>query len=154
VPRIYWVNYVVYRVYHNDISIRKLQFWHVNMLRFFASMQNVFSKFLSNFSKCMRLLLVAAFLENIRHREFAVTTKFRDRGAIFGWELANAEPGLIGRLLWPRKVPRKRFSFPMSWNWDIFMGTNTFDSNTLSSNPKSSRSVDPQFFHKLLFYIH
>jgi hypothetical protein len=62
-------------------------------------MQNVFSKFLSNFSKCMRLLLVAAFLENIRHREFAVTTKFRDRGAIFGWELANAEPGLIGRLL-------------------------------------------------------
>jgi hypothetical protein len=68
------------------------------MLRFFASMQNVFSKFLSNFSK-WRLLLVAAFLENIRHREFAVTTKFRDRGAIFGWELANAEPGLIGRLL-------------------------------------------------------
>jgi hypothetical protein len=33
----------------------------------------------------------------------------------------------IGRLLWPRKVPRKRFSLSMSWNWNIFMGTNTFE---------------------------
>jgi hypothetical protein len=29
--------------------------------------------------------------------------------------------------LWPRKVPRKRFSLSMSWNWNIFMGTNTFE---------------------------
>jgi hypothetical protein len=34
---------------------------------------------------------------------------------------------VIGRLLWPRKVPRKRFSLSMSWNWNIFMGTNTFE---------------------------
>ena len=27
-------------------------------------------------------------------------------------------------------------------------------SSTLSSNPKSSHSVDPQFSHKLLFYVH
>jgi hypothetical protein len=33
----------------------------------------------------------------------------------------------IGRLLWPRKVPRKRFSLSMSWNWNIFTGTNTFE---------------------------
>ena len=32
---------------------------------------------------------------------------------------------LIGRVLWPRKVSRKRFSLCMSWNWNIFMGTNT-----------------------------
>jgi hypothetical protein len=33
----------------------------------------------------------------------------------------------LGRLLWPRKVPRKRFSLSMSWNWNIFTGTNTFE---------------------------
>ena len=27
-------------------------------------------------------------------------------------------------------------------------------SSTLSSNPKSSRSIDLQLFHKLLFYLH
>jgi hypothetical protein len=34
---------------------------------------------------------------------------------------------LLGCMLWPRKVPRKRFSFHLSWNWNIFMGTNTFE---------------------------
>jgi hypothetical protein len=33
----------------------------------------------------------------------------------------------IGHLLWSRKLPRKLFSLSMSWNWNIFMGTNTFD---------------------------
>jgi hypothetical protein len=35
--------------------------------------------------------------------------------------------GIIGRMLWPRKVPRKRFSFHLSWNWNIFTGANTFE---------------------------
>ena len=35
---------------------------------------------------------------------------------------------------------------------EIFLRELTL-SSTLSSNPKSSHSVDPQFFHKLLFYL-
>ena len=36
---------------------------------------------------------------------------------------------------------------------EIFLRELTL-SSTLSSNPKSSHSVDPQFSHKLLFYLH
>ena len=36
---------------------------------------------------------------------------------------------------------------------EIFLRELTL-SSTLSSNPKSSHSVDPQFSHKLLFYVH
>ena len=36
---------------------------------------------------------------------------------------------------------------------EIFLRELTL-SSTLSSNPKSSYSVDPQFSHKLLFYVH
>jgi hypothetical protein len=35
--------------------------------------------------------------------------------------------GNIVCVLWPRKVPRKRFSFSMFWIWNIFAGTNTFE---------------------------
>ena len=35
---------------------------------------------------------------------------------------------------------------------EIFLGELTL-SSTLSSNPKSSHFVDPQFSHKLLFYL-
>jgi hypothetical protein len=33
----------------------------------------------------------------------------------------------IVRVLWPQKVPRKRFSLNMSYIWNIFTGTNTFE---------------------------
>ena len=36
---------------------------------------------------------------------------------------------------------------------EIFLRELTL-SSTLSSNPKSSHSVVPQFFHKLVFYVH
>ena len=45
----------------------------------------------------------------------------------------------------------RSLSFHMSGEWNIFTGTNTL--STLSSNSKSSRIVDLQFFHKLLFYF-
>ena len=37
---------------------------------------------------------------------------------------------------------------------NIFMGINTLKHAKFEMlNPKSSRSLDPQFFHKLLFYL-
>jgi hypothetical protein len=62
----------------------------------------------------------------------------------------------IVRVLWPRKVPRKRFSLKhvLVLRSKIFLRELTF-SNTLSSNPKSSHSVGvgPNFSHKMLFYL-
>ena len=52
----------------------------------------------------------------------------------------------IGRLL---RLDIVQFHF-------AYLGTKIFsdlNSNTLSSNPKRSRSVDLQFFHKPLFYL-
>jgi hypothetical protein len=40
---------------------------------------------------------------------------------------AHNKMRVMGCLLWPRIVPRKRFSLSMSWNWNILMGTNTFE---------------------------
>jgi hypothetical protein len=57
----------------------------------------------------------------------------------------------LGRLLWPRQVPRKRFSLSMSWNWNIFMGTDTFEHADFKSENFPHRK--PQFSHKLLFYL-
>jgi hypothetical protein len=56
---------------------------------------------------------------------------------------------LIGHLLRPDIV---HFHFTCLGT-EIFVRELTL-SNTLSSNPKSSHSVDPQFFHKLLLYLH
>ena len=62
---------------------------------------------------------------------------------------------LIGRLLWPRKVSRKRFSFHV---WGSCLRTEILRElilyKKLNSNPKSSRTLDLQFSHKLLFYLH
>jgi hypothetical protein len=55
----------------------------------------------------------------------------------------------IGRLLRSDIV---YFHFPFLGT-EIFLRELTL-SNTLSSNPKSSRSVDLQFSHKLQFYLH
>ena len=46
----------------------------------------------------------------------------------------------------------KNFHFPCLGT-EIFLRELTL-SNTLSSNPKSSRSIDVQFSHKLQFYLH
>ena len=54
---------------------------------------------------------------------------------------SNFEKFVIDRLLSPDIVQ------------EIFLRELTL-SSTLSSNPKSSHSVDPQFSHKLLFYVH
>ena len=55
----------------------------------------------------------------------------------------------IGRLLRPDIV---QFHFACLGT-EIFL-QGLILSSTLSSNPKSSRSVDLQFFHKLLSYLH
>ena len=56
---------------------------------------------------------------------------------------------ILGRLLRPNIV---QFHFACLGT-KIFLRELTL-SSTLSSNPKSSRSVDLQFFNKLLFYLH
>ena len=56
---------------------------------------------------------------------------------------------VLGRLLRPDIV---QFHFACLGT-EIFLRELTL-SSTLSSNPKSSRSVDLQFLHKLLFYLH
>ena len=56
----------------------------------------------------------------------------------------------LGCLLRPDIVVQFHF---VCLGTEIFLRELTL-SSTLSSNPKSSRSVDLQFLHKLLFYIH
>ena len=56
---------------------------------------------------------------------------------------------IVGRLL-RRDIVQFHFA---CLGTEIFLWELTF-SSTLSSNPKSSRNVDLQFFHKLLFYLH
>jgi hypothetical protein len=56
---------------------------------------------------------------------------------------------VLGRLLRPDIV---HFHFT-HLGTEIFLRELTL-SNMLSSNPKSSRSVDLQFSHKLQFYLH
>jgi hypothetical protein len=41
--------------------------------------------------------------------------------------LGDYRPFAVTQRLWSRKVPGKRFSLNMSWNWNTFMGTNTFE---------------------------
>jgi hypothetical protein len=47
----------------------------------------------------------------------------------------------------------KRFSFHLSWNWNIFAGTNTFEHAEFKSE-KFPLYIDLQFSHKLQFYLH
>ena len=70
--------------------------------------------------------------------------KVNNRTCLQLWQGAD-----IGRLLRPDIV---QFHFACLGT-EIFLRELTL-SSTLSSNPKSSRSVDLQFLHKLLFYLH
>ena len=65
-----------------------------------------------------------------------------------GVNVVNFEKKFIDRLLSADIV-----QFRSALRTEIFLRELTL-SSTLSSNPKSSHSVDPQFPHKLLFYVH
>ena len=60
---------------------------------------------------------------------------------------------VIVRLLWPRKVSSKRFSVSMSWNCNIFTGTNTFWQAGFKSEKFPLRA--PAVFSQtaMLFYL-
>ena len=61
----------------------------------------------------------------------------------------NLEISSLDRLLSPDLVQFRSACL----RTEIFLRELTL-SSTLSSNPKSSHSVDPQFSHKLVFYVH
>ena len=82
-------------------------------------------------------------------------TQLKEHVMKAGLQLSEMEMGCgkcrlsnVGRLLRPDIV---QFHFACLGT-EIFLRELTL-SSTLSSNPKSSRCVDLQFFHKLLFYL-
>ena len=46
------------------------------------------------------------------------------------------------------------FHFPLSWNWNIFTATNTFEHSAVQIRKVPALYYRPAVSHKLQFYLH